>query len=160
MIVGQTCWFSVLWLIALFHLFEGMHSWPHLLAEVWKENLFTPSWFEPKLFYPKKCVSYDKSTYQQNSVKGPKDSNSEREKMPKSNIKFQNGPENANKKREIAILLTFLRKQQIFYPRWDVFLHQHCCYIITFSHLFQTWKNTIYLHKQGLSQNYSTQKRV
>ena len=52
---------------------------------------------------------------------GPKDPNSEREKMPKSNIKFQNVPEIATKKRKIATLLTFSTKQRKilrrFYPK-------------------------------------------
>ena len=33
-----------------------------------------------KVFYPKKCVNYDKSNLQQNSVKGQKDPNSEEKK--------------------------------------------------------------------------------
>ena len=70
-------------------------------------------------FYPKKCVNYDKYNSQQNSVKGPNDPNSE--KMPKSNIEFQNVPKNITKNREIAPLLTFPTKQhkiwQRFYPR-------------------------------------------
>ena len=47
----------------------------------WKEPdmqndiFFTQTWFEPKIFYPKKCVNYDKSNLQQNSVRGPKDPN-------------------------------------------------------------------------------------
>ena len=43
------------------------------------------------------------------------------QKKPKSNIKFQNVPKNATKKREIATLLTFSTKQRKtlhrFYPR-------------------------------------------
>ena len=42
-------------------------------------------------------------------------------KMPKSNIKFQNVPENSTKKREIATLLTFSTRHheflQIFYTK-------------------------------------------
>ena len=41
-----------------------------------KRIFFTQSWFEPNIFYPKKCVNFDKSNSQQNSVKGPKDPNS------------------------------------------------------------------------------------
>ena len=41
--------------------------------EMQKDNLFTRTRFKPKLFYPKKCVNYDKSNSRQNSVKGPKD---------------------------------------------------------------------------------------
>ena len=51
-----------------------------------KDNIFTQTWFEPRIFYPKKYVNYNKSNSQQNRVKGPKGQN--REKMPKSNIKF------------------------------------------------------------------------
>ena len=36
----------------------------------------TQIWFEPKIFYPKKCVKYDKSNLRQKSLKGPKDPNS------------------------------------------------------------------------------------
>ena len=52
-----------------------------------KKQFFTQTWFEPKIFYPKKCVKYDKSNSHQNSVKGPKDPNSAK-KCQKSNIKF------------------------------------------------------------------------
>ena len=40
---------------------------------------FTQTWFEPEIFYPKKCMNYDKSNRRQNSVKGPKDPNSAKE---------------------------------------------------------------------------------
>ena len=39
-------------------------------------TFFTRARFEPKLFYLKKCVNYDKSNSRQNTVKGPKDKNS------------------------------------------------------------------------------------
>ena len=73
-----------------------------------KDNFFTQTWFEPKIHYPKNCVNYNKSNLQQISVKGPKDPNSAK-KMPKSNIKFQNVPKNATKKREMVPLPTFPR---------------------------------------------------
>ena len=41
-----------------------------------KDNSVTEAWFEPKIFYTKKCVNYDKSNSQQNSVTGPKNPNS------------------------------------------------------------------------------------
>ena len=41
-----------------------------------KNNCFTQTWFEPKVFYQRKCVNYYKSNSQQNSKKGPKDQNS------------------------------------------------------------------------------------
>ena len=90
----------------------------HKEAEVEKDYFFTQARLKQKLFYPKKCVNYDKSDLQQNSVKDP---NSER-KIPKSNIKFQNVKKEKNtKKPKIATLLTFLPKQrkilQRFYPR-------------------------------------------
>ena len=85
-----------------------------------KDNYFTPTGFEPKIFYPKKCVNYDKSISQQNNVKGQKDPNSVK-KIPKSTIRFQNVPKNTTKKRKTVPLLTFPTKQrkilQIFYPR-------------------------------------------
>ena len=37
---------------------------------------FTETWFEPKIFYPKKCVNDNKSNSPEDSVKGPKDPNS------------------------------------------------------------------------------------
>ena len=37
-----------------------------------KDKNVTPTSFVPKLFYPKKCVNYDKSEFSTNSVKGPK----------------------------------------------------------------------------------------
>ena len=30
-------------------------------ADMEKDNFFTQTWFEPKIFYPKKCVNYNKS---------------------------------------------------------------------------------------------------
>ena len=63
-----------------------------------KDNFFTQTWFQSKIFYPKKFVDYDKSDSQQNSVKGPKDPNSATKKKPKSNIKYQNLPKNATKR--------------------------------------------------------------
>ena len=47
-----------------------------LQPDMQKDNFFTQIWFEPKIFYPKKCVNYDKSNLRQNSVTGPKDPNS------------------------------------------------------------------------------------
>ena len=41
-----------------------------------KDIFFTQTWFEPKLFYPKKCVNYGKSNSKQNNVKGQKEPNS------------------------------------------------------------------------------------
>ena len=67
---------------------------------VWAKNIL-----------PEKVRNLDKSNLRQNSVKGPKDTNNTN-KMPKSNIKFQNVPKNANRKRKIATLLTFLTKQR------------------------------------------------
>ena len=59
-----------------------------------KDNLFAQTCFEPKIFYPKKCVNYDKSNSRQNSIKGPKDPNSEKNdkklhKVPKCAKKCQ-----------------------------------------------------------------------
>ena len=68
-----------------------------------KDNFFTRAKFEPKYYNPKKCVNYDKSTLQQNSVKGPKE--------PYSNINFKNVQKNATKKIECLTLLTFLTKK-------------------------------------------------
>ena len=46
-------------------------------ADMQKDILFfTQTGFEAKIFCPKKCINYDKSISQQNSVKGPKDHNS------------------------------------------------------------------------------------
>ena len=58
------------------------------LMIVLKKSFFTQIWFKPKIFYLKKCVNYSKPNLQQNSVKRPKDPNSERKKMTKYNIKF------------------------------------------------------------------------
>ena len=30
-------------------------------ADMQKDNFFTQTWFEPTIFYPKKCVNYNKS---------------------------------------------------------------------------------------------------
>ena len=43
-----------------------------------KDTIFTPTSCVPKLFYPKKCVNYDKSEFSTNSLKGPKDQNSDK----------------------------------------------------------------------------------
>ena len=44
-----------------------------LLQRCEKTICFTPTSFEPKLFYPKKCENNEKSNLRQNSVKGQKD---------------------------------------------------------------------------------------
>ena len=42
-----------------------------------KDNFcFIQKWFEPRIFYPKNCLNYNKSNVQQDSVKGQKDPNS------------------------------------------------------------------------------------
>ena len=43
-----------------------------------KDTMFPPTSFVPKLYYPKKCVNYKKSEFSTNSVKGPKDQNSDK----------------------------------------------------------------------------------
>ena len=40
-----------------------------------KTFFFKQTWFQPKIFYLKKCKNYDKLNLRQNSVKGPKDPN-------------------------------------------------------------------------------------
>ena len=102
-----------------------------------KDNYFTRARFEPKYFYPKKCVNYDKSTLQQNSVKGPKE--------PNSNINFKNVLKNATKKSKCVTLLTFLTKQhktvQRIYPRFSI--HKHCSHVRTFLHLWYNEQYTV-----------------
>ena len=104
------------------HCFTGTKTFTQ--ADMLKDNFFTQTWFEPKIFYPRKCINYDKSNLQQDSVKGQKDPNSDK-KNSKSNIKFQNVPENATKKRKISTLLIFSTKQrkifQRFYLKLDFF---------------------------------------
>ena len=84
-----------------------------------KTTFFSQLWFQPKIFHPKKFINYDKSNLRQNSVKlkGPKYPNSAN-KMPKSNLQFQNLPKNAIKKRKIATLLTFLTNQRKNFKRF------------------------------------------
>ena len=47
-----------------------------LVTDMQKDKFFTQTWFQPKIFYPKKCVNYNEWNLRQNSVKGPKDPNS------------------------------------------------------------------------------------
>ena len=47
-------------------------------ADKQKDTIFMPTSFVPKLFYPRKCVNYDKSEFLTNSVKVPKDQNSDK----------------------------------------------------------------------------------
>ena len=56
-----------------------------------KTTFFTQILFQLKIFYPKKCVNYNKLKLQQNRVKGPKYPNCAK-KMTNSCIKFQNLP--------------------------------------------------------------------
>ena len=70
-----------------------------------KKIFFTPTWFDQKIFYPKKCVNYEKSNLQQNSVKGQKDQKSAK-KCKKNYIRFQNVLKKVTTKREIGPLLT------------------------------------------------------
>ena len=45
-------------------------------SDMQKDKFVTQTWFQPKVFYPIKCVNYNKSNLRQNTVKGPKDPNS------------------------------------------------------------------------------------
>ena len=74
-------------------------------AGLQKDNFFTQARLEPKYFYPKKCLSYDKSTSQQNSVKGPKEPNSAKKNV-KTRHKVLKCAKNATKKRKCVTLLT------------------------------------------------------
>ena len=97
-----------------------MMMWTHafrFVPDIQKDNFFTQTWFQTKIFDPKKCVNYNKLKLQQNRVKGPKYPNSAK-KMPKSNIKFRNFPKNAFKKHDIATLLTFSTKQSKILQRF------------------------------------------
>ena len=85
------------------------NQWWRLRPDLQKDKKFTQTWFVPKIFYPKKCVNYDKSTLQQNSIKAQK-TQIVKKKMPKRYLKFQNVPKNATKKRKMALLLTFPKK--------------------------------------------------
>ena len=51
-------------------------------------NFLTKTWFESKICYSKKCVNYDNSKLQQNSITDQKDQNIVTKKMAKSKIKF------------------------------------------------------------------------
>ena len=86
------------------------HSISFSLSDMQKNNFFPATWFEQKIFYPKKYVNYYKFNLQQNSVKGQK-----------SDIKFQNVLKNATKKRKIVPLLILPTKRrnilQRFHPR-------------------------------------------
>ena len=100
---------------------------------------------EPKIFHPKKCVNYNKSNLQQNSVKGPKDPNGAF-LFSKSNIKFQNLSKNSTKNSKS---LHFLLSQQNsthfaeILPDIVFFCHQHCFHISMFFHLSSKhlWQN-------------------
>ena len=55
----------------------GVSGGVMVVADMKKAIFFlTQRGFEPKIFYLKKCVNYNKSNSRQNSVKGPKDPNS------------------------------------------------------------------------------------
>ena len=92
-----------------------------------KTIFFTQTWFEPKIFDPKKCVNYDKSnSKRKNSLKGPKDPNGA-QKIPKSNKCGRK----CYKKRKIATILTSLKSEekiinafnQSVYPEpWDLMM--------------------------------------
>ena len=99
-----------------------------------KDNFFTRARFEPQLFYPKKCVNYDKSILRQNSVKGPKEPNSAK-KFQKITKSVQNVPKNATKKRECVYYS--LSQQSHFWKSLDQFGS-----IWTYSNLFgPIWTN-------------------
>ena len=104
-------------------------------ADMQKYNFFTQTWFEPKIFYQKKCVNYNKSNSRQNSVKGPKDPNNAKKCQT---VTVPKCAKNATKKRKMAPLLTFPRYSVKFYKDFTpdrIFLHQHCWHIGTFLHL-------------------------
>ena len=70
-------------------------------ADMQKDNFFTQTRFEQKIFYLKKCVNYDKSNLGQNSVKGLKDTNNTK-KLPKSNNNFKMCQKNATKSAKLC----------------------------------------------------------
>ena len=76
----------------------------HISPDMQKDNYFTPTWFEPKIYYPKKWVNYGESNSRQNSVKGQKESNSVKQKT-KSNINFQNVSKNATQKNGLILIM-------------------------------------------------------
>ena len=51
-----------------------------VVADMKKTIFFTQRGFEPKIFYLKKCVNYNKTNLQHNSIKGPKDPNNAKKK--------------------------------------------------------------------------------
>ena len=76
--------------------------------------------------------------------------------MAKSNTKFQNVPENATKKREIATLLTFSKKQrkilQRFYPKWDFFTPTLMAGWYVFTSLYFVFNKNPAYGRQSISQ--------
>ena len=79
------------------------------LTDMEKDTIFTPTSCVPKLFYPKKCVNYDKSEFSTNSLKGSKDQNSEKFQKERKNSQCA---KKCNQNCEIATLLTFLTKKR------------------------------------------------
>ena len=102
-----------------------------------KDKFFTQTWFDPKIFYPKKCVNYDKSSLRQNSIKGPK-SQIVQKKMPKSNIKFQivkKCYQKSAKLRHYSLSQQNSVKFNKDFTTYRIFLHQHCWHVGAFLHL-------------------------
>ena len=103
-------------------------------TEMQKDNFFTRARFEPKLFCKKKCVNYDKSTLGQNSVKGPKETNS----ANSNNIRFQNVLKMPSKRANVWHYSSSRQNSVKFckdFTRDRIFLHKHCLHIQTFLHL-------------------------
>ena len=103
------------------------------------------------IFYPKKCVNYDKSNLRQNSLKGPKDPNSAQKK--------HNAPKCARKCYQKARNYFLSRQNRVNfckYFNWNrIFLCQHCWHVCMFyisadylNHkkmTFDTWHMTRYM---------------
>ena len=99
-----------------------------------KDKNFTPTSFVPKIFYPKKCVSYDKSEFLTNSVKGPKYQNSDKkcQEVTLNSTMCQEMPrktENSlSQQNSVKFCKDFTRDRICFTPtllaRWYVFASQ------------------------------------
>ena len=74
------------WFVAKQPVISPLAPLDRTLTDMQKTFFFTQTWFEPKIFYPKKLVNYGKSNSRQNSVKGKKEPNSVKKNAKKYHI--------------------------------------------------------------------------
>ena len=101
-----------------------------MYADMEKTIFFKQICFEPKMFYPKKCVNYNKSNLQRCSVKCPKEPTNAK----KSNRKCKNVPKKmpprSAKLQQYSLFSTKQRNICNDFTPDRIFLLKYCMYVV------------------------------